>query len=494
MSEPIVHRWAAIEDLPRDWKSLHNPEVSALVHAWQAQAEALREKDSYREFLIRLRRRWAIETGVLERLYSISDGATNTLIEKGLDAALISHDDTDRPPADVLRVIHDQHNAIEGLYAFIGGERPLGTSYIKELHRTLTAHQLTYDAIDSLKNRVTRELPRGEWKLLKNNVEGPEGCSFEFCPPEHVQSEMDLLLEMHHRHEKMGVSPDIEAAWLHHRFTLIHPFTDGNGRVARCLATLVLLKAGWFPLVITRHERAEYIAALRAADAGNESLLIKLFGTLQSKAVRDALSLSEDAIQEVSAIKGILKSVTNKFSKIREEVETQKKQVLTTGDTLQVLATQRLHELGDEIDATIRGEGDGFRAYSAQAPRGDSKANYNYFQIVQCAKALGYFANREVYQAWAALTICTEFKTEVLFAFHGIGRESTGVLVCSPMVNTRQTTDTEDTVIGDIFPLTEEPFHFTYAEDPSDVAKRFRKWLEQCLISGLDRWRRMIGA
>ena len=38
---------------------------------------------------------------------------------------------------------------------------------------------------------------------------------------------------------KRRTAREIEATWLHHRFTQIHPFQDGNGRVARALASLV---------------------------------------------------------------------------------------------------------------------------------------------------------------------------------------------------------------------------------------------------------------
>jgi Fic family protein len=46
-----------------------------------------------------------------------------------------------------------------------------------------------------------------------------------------------------------GEHPVARAAWLHHRFISIHPFEDGNGRVARALTLLVLLKANYAPLV-----------------------------------------------------------------------------------------------------------------------------------------------------------------------------------------------------------------------------------------------------
>jgi Fic family protein len=48
----------------------------------------------------------------------------------------------------------------------------------------------------------------------------------------HVAAEMDKLVELHREHRAAGVAPEVESAWLHHRFTQIHPFQDGNGRVA----------------------------------------------------------------------------------------------------------------------------------------------------------------------------------------------------------------------------------------------------------------------
>jgi len=225
----------------------------------------LRTKDLYKTFVEKLKRQWAIETGVLEDIYTLSEGATLALIQGGLDAALITHGDTDGEPEDVILKIQDQHLAIQGLYQFVSGQRPMGTSYIKELHQVLTAHQDTYLARDTLGSLVQRQLIRGAWKLWPNNVEHPDGTRFEYCPPEQVSTEMERLISLHESHVEMNVPPDIEAAWIHHRFTLIHPFTDGNGRVARCLATLILLKENWLPLVVTRKERTAYIDALRAA-------------------------------------------------------------------------------------------------------------------------------------------------------------------------------------------------------------------------------------
>ena len=494
--EQKSHRWSPIEDLPRDWKALENPEITALVQAWLTQADKLRQSTSYDTFLIQLRRQWAIETGYIERLYHISEGATKTLIAQGLDASLLSHEDTDKSSVEVIDIIKDQYHAIEGLYQFISGERELSKSYLKELHWVLTAHQPYYDAIDTLRNYVKRELPRGTWKSWKNNVENTEeGYVFEFCPPEQVESEVERLLDYHKVHERIGVPPDIEAAWLHHRFTLIHPFADGNGRVARCLATLVLLKARWFPLVVIRDDRANYMGALRQADLGDLKPLVMLFDTLQRRAVRQALSLSEEIVESSTTIYSIIDAVKDRFIKRRNEHPNEKQRVFVIAGDLQHLTSERMIGVAHEIDASIRSLDAAFKAsYHGATPNDKEKLKYNDYQIRKCERELGYHANLHTFHAWYALEIDMDLCTEILFSFHGIGREFTGVLVCTAMFYTKHRTDADETIIGEVVPLSKEPFDFTYTEVEGDVIDRFRQWMDERLVKGLDLWRKVVGA
>ena len=72
--------------------------------------------------------------------------------------------------------------------------------------------------------------------------------------------EMERLVELHGQNAHLH--PIILAAWLHHRFIRIHPFQDGNGRVARALVLLVLLRQDYAPLVVDRRRRDEYLRAL----------------------------------------------------------------------------------------------------------------------------------------------------------------------------------------------------------------------------------------
>lgn len=57
---------------------------------------------------------------------------------------------------------------------------------------------------------------------------------------------------------------------IHHRITVIHPFSDGNGRTARAFMNVQLVRAGLTPIYIKVEEKKNYLAALKKADLFNK--------------------------------------------------------------------------------------------------------------------------------------------------------------------------------------------------------------------------------
>ena len=143
--------------------------------------------------------------------------------------------------------------------AFVRGDRRLSTGYVKKLHSLFTRNQALVEGRDQFGRKARMPLIHGDYKQQPNNPTRPDGTVHHYCPPEHVASEMDRLMALHIAHDP--APPEVEAAWLHHRFAQIHPFQDGNGRIARALATLVFVKAGWLPLVVRGGDRKKYIDA-----------------------------------------------------------------------------------------------------------------------------------------------------------------------------------------------------------------------------------------
>lgn len=77
------------------------------------------------------------------------------------------------------------------------------------------------------------------------------------------------------------------ASFLHHRFVEIHPFSDGNGRVARLLTNLYLMERNYPLIVLKKEDREKYYRYLRLADSGN----LEPFTNFIAKAVDENLTL-----------------------------------------------------------------------------------------------------------------------------------------------------------------------------------------------------------
>jgi len=488
MTEKSIHRWHPIEDYAEPPQRLGTPEIQQLFALWSEQREALEDSQGLQAFNDRMQREWAIETGLLERIYTLDRGVTQLLIEQGIDASFIPHSGTGPDPVHLVAILRDHEEAIESLFSFVKGDRQLTTSYIKELHALLTRNQKTTTAVDTFGNVFETPLLRGDYKRQPNNPRRADGSVHEYCPPEQVGSEMDRLLELHHNH--LDAPPEVEAAWLHHRFTQIHPFQDGNGRVARCLATLILLKAGWFPLTIrdTLEERGRYLDALEAADRGDLRPLVEVVTAAERKAFIQALSLSDEVVRSKRAEQVILAT--------RRQLEARDQPARADWDRAKQTAARTLAQAKTRLDeiAKVLAEqtADYLRAAHFETDLempGGQRGQYFRRQILATANELGYIANTHDYSSWVRLILRTEAQAEILVSFHAIGQEFRGLLAASACFFRREPTGDGDRSLQELPPLSSELFQINFREPENDVVFRFEGWFEEALARGLELWR-----
>jgi Fic family protein len=88
-----------------------------------------------------------------------------------------------------------------------------------------------------------------------------------------------------------SIHPVALAALAHHRLVAIHPFVDGNGRTARLVMNLLLMRRGYPPTVILRTNRRQYYSVLAQADSGKTEALVNFVG----RAVENSLNLYLEA-------------------------------------------------------------------------------------------------------------------------------------------------------------------------------------------------------
>ena len=134
------YKWTPILDYENDPAALAQKELDSLAAVWETERSRLEDSEALSEFNRKLHREWAIETGLIERVYDFDRGVTELLIERGIDATLIPHGSGDDPER-IASMIQDHEAAIEYVFAFVKDERVLSTSYIKELHQLLTQNQ-----------------------------------------------------------------------------------------------------------------------------------------------------------------------------------------------------------------------------------------------------------------------------------------------------------------------------------------------------------------
>lgn len=205
------------------------------------------DADLRQSLLNQIRDAWTHNSTALEG-NSLSLGDTKFVIEEGLTVA-------GKPVKDHQEVI-GHAAAITQIYDLLG--RGVTDDDLFALHRSVQAERV----VDILK-------PLGGWKVEPNGTyavdENGAQVFVEYAAPEHVPP---LMAEVLDRVNAARLRPDDPGeaapayARIHAGFVSIHPFWDGNGRLARLLANVPLLNAGLPPLMIPKEERRAYIDTL----------------------------------------------------------------------------------------------------------------------------------------------------------------------------------------------------------------------------------------
>ena len=193
---------------------------------------------------------------------SLTLGETRSLILHGLTAQGKSM----RDHLDIEG--HDE--AVKAIEDVVDSEEELNEVFIRNLHRVLLKQPYEIDAVTPDGRPAKRLITIGNYKTQPNNVRTSTGEIYYFTAPDKVKPAMSDLMDWYRRAERQGKHPIVIAATLHYRFVRIHPFDDGNGRMARLLMNMILIRHGYTVAIVPIQERNRYIESLEQADKSED--------------------------------------------------------------------------------------------------------------------------------------------------------------------------------------------------------------------------------
>ncbi len=193
---------------------------------------------------------------------TLSLGETKLVVEDGLTVE-------GHPISEILEA-KNHKEVIQDLIATVQKKNPVTEQLIKKLHKTL---------IKEIDNETA-----GKYRKIQVYVTGEE-----VLPP--PASKVPALMKEYWAWFASQKNPDpvLFAAKAQYRFVKIHPFTDGNGRLARVLSNLILMRKGYPLVIIPLVTRQKYLAALHSSNT--EAAFIKFFQEITLENMKDYIRM-----------------------------------------------------------------------------------------------------------------------------------------------------------------------------------------------------------
>lgn len=203
----------------------------------------------------------AAATGAIEGLYPITTGQTIMVAEQApnwqTELAGVG--------ATAPDLFEAQLAAYHSATALQASDTGMTAAGVRQLHAELCRPQAEAEPA----------LRLGEYKRSDNCTQKSDGTIHRYARAVDVPAEVDRLWAFVATAEFQEAHPAVQAAYLHFSLAAIHPFEDGNGRVARAVTSAWLQGAVGMPLLVYADQRERYIRALEIADSGEYGAILR---------------------------------------------------------------------------------------------------------------------------------------------------------------------------------------------------------------------------
>jgi hypothetical protein len=245
--------------------------------------------------------------------------------------------------------------------------------------------------------------------------------------------------------------------------------------VARAIASLVFIKADWFPLVVKRDDWVRYVEMLEQADEGDLRPLVAMFVEAQRNALIQASEVAFD-IKPISTAAEAISAVRDRLMQRGKLPLKEWLRAKTTAEKLVSFAMQRLSEIALGLSAEISSLGPGF-SFNVTREQGIHDP-----VRMKMIEAVGHVPTLEEFNALLRLRLQVGRSDYLVLSFHSLGPRFRGIVGVTAYLAIE---GTEPIHI-------ESAFQINYEEDLTAAEARFSAWLERVLVEGLKQWRRTL--
>jgi len=169
---------------------------------------------------------------------------------------------------------------------------PATVPWICRLHVLMCSRQDVY-TVNTPEGPVETPLQRGHFKSVPNYGIDSRGGTYPFAPVQRVAGELERLVQELASDRFLRAHPVLQASYACNGILAVHPFADGNARVANVLASVYQHRAVALPVVLFGSHRAAYRAALEASARGEHRPMVELF----LRAGIDTMTFVQDILQ-----------------------------------------------------------------------------------------------------------------------------------------------------------------------------------------------------
>jgi hypothetical protein len=208
-------------------------------------------------------------------------------LKAGIDTAMAASSKTN---SDVRRSFipeASRQEAAELLARPIRQNCDLTPLEISTLHRMACPVDQVMSREGVMTDRIGRN--EGTFRSKPIYVMGTDWVMKEGAPPRQIMTELLKVIEANRALRQKGVLAIVRAAWVLYAFSVVHPFYDGNGRVARMLASMVLVRGGRLPFIMPPRVHRAFFDTMAEARYGRPEMLVRLMAECQIAIMESAL-------------------------------------------------------------------------------------------------------------------------------------------------------------------------------------------------------------